>query len=413
MLRPFKHSFKDSTGALRGAAQCSVLGALLTVSFAGCAGRDIHRGAPMEPEVLLRRWTLQTAHQVRDAGDHGTEFSNPLVFENTLVFGNRSVGLISLYPTINQQRWVLPIRGGVVSELAVEKGMVYFGGGDGFLYCVSLDTGRVQWRYETRNPHVSRPTLSQGRVLITTSDDTVYALDSGTGKWLWHYKRKNAATATILGASAPLVDGTQVLVGLSDGFLVALSLEEGQLRWERKLHQGAKFTDIDAHPVLWNDRVFVPSYDGALYALRRTTGDVLWRYDAGGAKTVVLEGAGDTARVYLPSSDGYVHVIEAGNAKLVWKFELDQGIPTQVALTDRYVIFGSSHQYLYAVDKGTGQLAYRYNVGYGSGFSGSPTFDAATKRLYALSSSGNLYAFAVRGPETVRVRRMGQTSPYR
>lgn len=399
----FKVNFKGLTGF-----------ALVATVAAACGGRNLHKGTPEDPDVLLRKWTLSTTDSVhRDTGDRGSEFSNPVVFENTLVFGNRSVGLISLYPTINQQRWVLPIRGGVVSELTIEKGLVYFGGGDGFLYCVSLDTGRVQWRYELRNPVISRPTVSQGRVLVTTSDDAVYALDAGTGKWLWHYKRKGSGVATILGAAAPLVDGNQVFVGLSDGFLVALSFQEGQLRWERKLHQGSKFTDVDAHPILWGESVFVPSYDGALYSLRRTTGDVLWRFDAGGSKTVTIEGTGDAARLYMPSSDGFVYVLDPTSAKVLWKFELDRGVPTQVVLTDRYAIFASSHQYLYVTEKATGKLVYRYNAGWGSGFLGSLAYDNATRRLYALSSGGNLYAFAVRGPETVRTRKMGQTHPYR
>ena len=143
--------------------------------------------------------------------------------ENTLVFGNRSIGLVSIYPSINQQRWVLPIPGGVISELSVDRGSVYFGGGDGFLYSVNLESGNVNWRYELRNSIVSRPTLSNGRLFITASDDTVYAFDAGTGKWLWHYRRRSSPFATILGASAPLIDGNEVLAGLSDGFLTSLS----------------------------------------------------------------------------------------------------------------------------------------------------------------------------------------------
>src|SRR5258708_4458488 len=81
----------------------------------GCSGRNIHPELKEDPHILLRKWTLPT-HGTFDAGDHGTEYSNPVVVDNTLVFGNRSVGLVSIYPGINQQRWVLPIRGGVVSE---------------------------------------------------------------------------------------------------------------------------------------------------------------------------------------------------------------------------------------------------------------------------------------------------------
>jgi outer membrane protein assembly factor BamB len=340
-------------------------------------------------------------------GDRGTEFSNPIIAENTLVFGNRSVGLISLYPKMNQQRWVLPIRGGVVSELTVYQQSVFFGGGDGFIYSVNLENGRVNWRYEVRNPIVSKPTLAGGRIFVTTSDDTIYAFDAGTGKWLWHYRRRSSPLATIYGASAPLVDGNEVITGLSDGFLVALSIEEGQLKWEKKLHGGAKFTDVNAHPILEKGIIYIPSYDGALYALKRAGGDVIWRFDAGGSKDVVI----DDQTLILPSSDGSVYALHKDSSKVLWKFALDSGTPTQAVVTDRYVIVGSSYQYLYVIDKTNGQGLYRFNVGYGSGFYGSPGFDAAEQRLYTLSSAGNLYAFSLRQPPK-KIRKHGMTDPY-
>ncbi len=382
-------------------------GLVLLAGFAvGCSGRDIHKNLTDTPEVLIRREVFQT-HGPFEAGDRGTEYSNPIVVDNTLVFGNQSVGLVALYPTLNQERWVLPIPHGVMSELLADHGSVYFGGGDGYLYSVNMENGRVNWRYELRNPIISRPTVSAGRLFVTTSDDTVYAFDAGTGKWLWHYRRRSSPPATILGASAPLVDGNEVLTGLSDGFLVALSVADGQLKWEKKLHNGAKFTDVDAHPILDNGIIYIASYDGALYALRRNNGDILWRFDAGGSKDVVLEG--DV--IYLPSSDGYIYCLDKTTGKQIWKFELDHGTPTRLVSTDRYLVLGSSFQYLYAINKTTGKGVYRYNVGYGSGFSGAPAYDALTQRIYFLSGAGNLYDFEVRGP--IRQRPHGQIDPYR
>jgi outer membrane protein assembly factor BamB len=380
----------------------------LSVWVSACCGRNIHKDLSDDTNILVRKWTLQT-HGPFDAGDHGVgEYSNPVLVDNTLIFGNQSVGLVALYPKINQQRWVLPIPGGVISELAVEKGAVYFGGGDGFLYSVNLENGRVNWRYDLRNPFVSRPTISGGRLFLTTADDTVYAFDAGTGKWLWHYRRRSSQTSTILGSSSPLVDGNEVLAGLSDGFVVALSLQEGQLKWERKLHNGTKFTDVDAHPTLDEGVIYLPSYDGSLYSLRRSSGDILWRFDAGGSKRVTIE----NGRVFLPSSDGNIYALQKSNAKILWKFELDKGVPTQLVITDKYVIAGSSHQYLYVIDKETGKGLYRYNAGQESGFLGAPAFDPVKGRLYVLSQAGNLYSFEVRKPLR-KIFAHGQTDPYK
>jgi outer membrane protein assembly factor BamB len=367
------------------------LGGLLAFG-SGCSGHLIHRDLSPDENVMSRGWTLSTRSSV-DGGSRPVEFSNPVFYENTLIFGNQTTGLTSIYPGLLLKRWQLPIEGGVISEITVDKDNAYFGGGDGFLYSVDAETGRVKWKYDLRNPIISRPTLAGGRVFVTTTDDTVYAFDAGDGSWIWHYRRRTSPSSTILGASAPLVDGKEVLAGLSDGFLVALNVEDGQLKWERKLHQGSKFTDVDAHPVLEAGVLYVPSYDGALYALKRETGDIIWRFDAGGCKQVIIDGE----RLYLPSSDGHIYALRKSNAQVLWKFALDSGVPTRLVLTDHRIIFGSSYQYLYALDKETGRGLYRLNVGYGSGFYGSPAFNPEKKMLYILSARGNLYSFDVGG----------------
>jgi len=355
---------------------------------------------------MVREWALRT-HPDFEAGDRGTEYSNPVLSGHTLVFGSQSRGLISLYPGVNQVRWVLPVANGIMSEILSDSDRVYFGGGDGYLYCVDAENGKVLWRYQVRGPVVSKPTVGGGRLFATTADDTVYAFDAASGQWLWHYRRRSDLPATLHGASAPLVDGNDVIAGLSDGFVVALNVNDGTLKWERKVHDGRRFTDVDAHPVLDSGVLYVPSYDGALYALNRKDGEILWKFDAGGSRQVVIEGG----RLYLPSSDGFVYALQKDNARVIWKFELDGGTPTSLAVTDRYLVFGASQQYLYAVDKLSGEAVYRFDAGYGSGFTGSPAYDSAKERVYILSGAGNLYAFALRRPQR-KVRRLGSTDPY-
>lgn len=384
----------------------SLLILLGSLFWIGCTGPQLYPELGPDTKILVRKWTIST-HGPFEIGDHGTEYSNPVLFENTLVFGNRSTGIKAIYPGINQPRWSFSVKEGVVSELAVDKKSVYFGGADGHLYSVNLENGRVNWDYDLRNPFISRPTVERGRLLVTTSDDTVYAFDANTGKWLWHYRRRSVPTSKIYGASSPLVEGNTVFAGLSDGFLVALSLEEGQLKWERKIHQGTKFTDVNAHPILENGIIYIPSYDGALYALKHDTGEIIWRFDAGGSKNVVIE----DQKIYFPSSDGTIYCLQKDNAKLLWKFELDQGTPTQVVASEKYLMMGSSYQYFYALDKTTGKGVYRFNAGRGSGFAGSPLFDPASQSVYILSGAGNLYKFALRQPPR-KFHPHGITDPY-
>ncbi len=375
--------------------------ALLT----SCSGRNLNSDLSESTEVLVRQWTMQT-RAGGDAGDRGFEYSNPALWDGTLLFGNQGIGLVSLYPSHQLKRWALPIPGGVTSEVTVDRGQAYFVGADGFLYSVSAESGRVNWRYDLHNPYASQPTVEGGRIFVTTSDDTLFALDAGTGKWLWHFRRRSGAPATIRGAAKPLVAGNEVITGLSDGFLVAVDLNDGQLKWERKLNSNPKFMDVDADPVLEDGILYVPAYDGSLYALKRQGGDIVWKFEAGGAKRVKVDGP----RIFLPANDGTIYSVQKNSGKVLWKFSLDGGAPTQLVVTDRWVIVGSSFQYIYVLDKETGRGVYRYNAGWGTGFAGAPLYDSKTQRLYFLSGAGNLYSFKVLGPRRARPR--GSVSAY-
>ncbi len=383
----------------------SSLALIGVLALSACSGRNIHSELGPDTTVLVRQWTRATPSD----GTKGVELSTPTQYENTLLFGTRGFGVISLYPIQNSIRWVLAIEGGVISPLGVDKESVYFGGGDGFLYSLSAETGRVQWRHKVRVASTSKPVVSGGRLFVTTVDDTVLALDAGSGQWLWQYRRRSSPAATIEGASAPLVDGREVIVGLSDGYLVALSVEEGKLIWERQVQAPGKFTDVDASSLLVEDTLYIPSYDGALYALRRKDASVLWKVDLGSGRTPLIEGQ----TLYLPSSDGFVYALHRQTTKVLWKFELDAGIPTSLVATDRFLIFGSSHQYLYVLDKVSGKALYRWNAGYESGFLSSPLVDQKSDRIYALSNAGNLYAFSIRSPRGARSDFKAVGDPYR
>jgi outer membrane protein assembly factor BamB len=379
----------DAGAVMKPLLALSVVAILATA----CAGPNLRPGFRAEQPVLQREWTIATRTRETLAGERGVEFSNPVLWENTLLFGTSEAGLVALYPTLGGQiRWVLPIRGGIASEIAREGSDLYFGGADGFLYSVNAETGRVNWRYDVKNPRISKPTIHGGKLYVTTSDDVVYALEASTGHWLWHFKRKSGATASIHGASQPWTDGNQVLAGTSDGYLVVLGATDGRLITEKRLASKSKFTDVDAGVIQDGQVLYVSSYDGDLYALKRGSLETLWRHEGGGTRAVTIDGD----RLVLASSDGSISLLKKDSGKLLWKFAMDGGTPTAAVVTDKYVLVGSSYQYLYAIDKASGELRDRWDVGYGSGFAGGMAFDPTKKVLYAVSGAANLYSFRIR-----------------
>jgi outer membrane protein assembly factor BamB len=126
--------------------------------------------------------------------------------------------------------------------------------------------------------------------------------------------------------------------------------------------------------------------------LKKGSLDILWKIEAGAGRSVVI----DSGTLYVASSDRKVRAVDPASGKVLWSFEMDGGAPTQPIVTERWVIVGSSYQYLYALDRKTGELQDRWNVGYGSGLSGNLLYDAKQKMLYLVSGAANLYTLRVR-----------------
>jgi outer membrane protein assembly factor BamB len=370
---------------------------LIFLGVSACAGKNIYKNATTDTEVLTRGWTLSSAASFeRNAGDRGFEYGSMVTFENTLIYGTRGEGMVSLYPHLQKKRWTNTSTGGVQSPVLLEKKNLYFQGSDGFFYSLEADSGKVRWKTDLKTSFASKPSFWNGRVFVSTPHDSIYALDAGTGKVVWVYRRRSADSTNIRLCSSPLVRNTDVFVGLSDGYLISLNPEDGALKWEKKLHLAKKFTDIDASPLLAGDKLLVPTYDGELFALQPKSGDVIWKNELGGARKPTLDPTDPTGTFYFPSSTGTVSSIDLNSGKVKWKFDLDAGVPTEVLVSGDRLIFGSSTQYIYVLNKGDGKLLYRFNLGDGSGVASDPYLDDRTGAVYFLSHAGNLYQFFVR-----------------
>ena len=103
-----------------------------------------------------------------------------------------------------------------------------------------------------------------------------------------------------------MLDDGFVYFGANDGWLYALDKSSGNLVWRTGLDDMIRST-----PLVWDGVLFVGDDGGALTALDAGTGDVIWRYKTGGAVTA---GAYIHAgMLYASSLDRRLHAFELLN----------------------------------------------------------------------------------------------------
>jgi len=182
-------------------------------------------------------------------------------------------------------------------------------------------------------------------------------------------------------SSAAIADNT-VYVGSDDGYLYALSLDTGELRWRYRL--GAP---VSSSPAAASGRIFVGDDSGTLYCLlaegdKRLTAErvglQLWRVPTGGPITgsplVTLSG-----NAVFGSGDGSLVAIKVVSGATAWTLRADGPIsaspvkseePVTIvdqdgkARTERDVIFCASEDgRLYAVAERDGSVLWQVDTG--------------------------------------------------
>ncbi len=148
--------------------------------------------------------------------------------------------------------------GEIWSTPVLRNGVAYFGSQDGNVYAVSLDSGALEWQFETGAAVVASPVIHKNMLIVGSFDRQLYALGLNDGQLRWQFQANNWWWAT------PVASGRAIFAPAMDGKVYALD-DNGILLWEYDL--GAP---IVSSPVLLERGLVVATVDGQLSVLRAT-----------------------------------------------------------------------------------------------------------------------------------------------
>ncbi len=231
--------------------------------------------------------------------------------------------------------WTRRIPCEITGSPAVQDGRVYVSLNDGSVRAFDRN-GRELWKRNAAAASV--PTLDGKNLLVNTRGGTILAcLETDTGKPRWETSVSSEAgnvleTGATLWtmASTPIRTGHSIFVGTRTGELVCLNAHDGATRWSTKLQStpppadpsdraarraalGSGSTSALSSPAFANGKVYVGSLAGGLFCVDARTGDVIWRFEAGGAirwSPVLHKG-----RVYVTTDQGLLLCMDAGDPK--------------------------------------------------------------------------------------------------
>ena len=284
--------------------------------------------------------------------------------------------------------------------VSFENGRVYASNGVGDVVALDAATGAAVWRAKPGGPLRGAPSIANGQIYVQSQDNQLYALNQADGTVAWT-AAASPESQGVFGVAAPAAARGTIVAGFSSGELNAYRYENGNSLWADALSRTSISTsvsalsDIDAEPVIDNDRVYAVGLGGRTVALDLLSGRRLWEQNISGISTPWIAGEW----MFVVTDDARVMALARDSGRVRWVTQLPRWRNPKrssgaiswvgpVLAGDRLVVVNSEGQvnFLSPADGSVGQTMEGKTA-----FTLPPV--VANNTLYLLDDAGTLTAY--------------------
>ena len=264
--------------------------------------------------------------------------------------------------------------------------------GRGRIDAIDTDTNIRRWRFPDYWDLEDGDDLSAiyGPPEISSDEDTVFVADYNG--FVYAFKPSEAPSISQLQSDAPRpvarafdlgdsVIGGLALDSATNDLFVTAGPRMIQVRYaSERFAPGWVFEtgeDIWSDPVLVDsNRLLFSSLDGGLYALDRSNGSQLWKYN-GGSSGLVSTPAVIGNTVYVGGFDSKLHAVDLASGEGKWTFDASYWVWSEPIADGNTIVFGDFDGILYGVNASDGRESWRVDLEKGA-IVGSPIISQGT-----------------------------------
>lgn len=202
-------------------------------------------------------------------------------------------------------------------------GRVYATNGLGFAAALDAETGAVIWKVRPGGPLRGAPTIANDNVYVVTQDNQLFALNPADGSVRWT-EAGTVELAGVFGSATPAAAQGTVVAGYSSGELTAYRYENGRVVWQDALARTSistsvsSLSDIDADPVIDNERVYAIGQGGRMVALELNTGQRIWEINIAGIATPWVAGEW----IFVVTDQAQLLAVARSSGRVKWMTQL-------------------------------------------------------------------------------------------
>lgn len=248
-------------------------------------------------------------------------------FANGAVYAANSEGrLVRLDSATGKQAWNIDTQHKLSGGVGVGEGMILVGTFKGEVLAFD-DTGKSLWKAQVSSEVLGPPQVDSGVIVVRTGDGRIFGLDASNGKRKWVYQGATPAL-TVRNPSRVLIKRGAVFAGFAGGKLIALSLSDGNVKWEatvsrpRGTTELERITDITSLPVADEWQICAVAYQGRIACFEISNGNQIWARDASSSAGLAM----DDTYIYLSEDRGAVIAYTKSNGTTVWRQDILSGL---------------------------------------------------------------------------------------
>jgi outer membrane protein assembly factor BamB len=186
----------------------------------------------------------------------GTVAAGPLIAGATVYVATQAVPdgrVLALRLKTGVPLWSVH-SGGVSAGLALTDSAIVAATDRGSVVALDRRTGEQRWERNLGRGVRAAPVIAASGIAVATIADTLYWLDPGTGA----IRARLATPGTILGT--PATDGTRLFAGTTAGHLLAITLPDLTVLWDRSVGDA-----VYGAPALSGDTLYATTDRGTLW----------------------------------------------------------------------------------------------------------------------------------------------------
>lgn len=295
----------------------------------------------------------------------GPVFSSPVIEQGKVYVGSNDGNVYCLDLATGMVLWKYATSGEIRSTVCINGDQLIFISGDGNCYSLHRSSGQLAWKFATNGEkkyslfsfadyYQSTPVMEKGVVYFGSGDGNIYALNAADGRKLWSFPTGDVVHGT------PAVSESGVYAGSFDGFVYCLDPKTGQLKWKFKSVGQSFFPmgEMQGSAVEHAGKIFIASRDYNLYAIDVKGGYAHWnrRFTRGWAMGVPKVYRNT---LFVGTSDDYeMHAIEPGTGRTLWKTNVQFNIFGGMGFRDSIGYFGNLMGRFFAVGLATGDILW-------------------------------------------------------